>query len=168
MSRKKIIIAVVAVIILGVILALPMLHKRPLPEPATAPKEQIKSFIAGREFIRIPMRQRHDFMKSLRQRGITHDMLEPADEKERENFRRNIEFFKQERVKIFFSMSPEEQTQALQEAAEDLRRESRGKKSSGGSSNMSHRKALEGQSPEDRARSVEFARRLKKYMNQEK
>ena len=64
-------------------------------------------------------------------------------------------------------MPEEEQKQALKEAAEDLRNESK-KKKSDGSSNMSHRKALEGQSAEDRAQSIEFARRLKKYMNEAK
>lgn len=68
-------------------------------------------------------------------------------------------------------MPPAAQERALQEAAREMKQRGKNNKQSaqsppGGSSTLSHRKALEGQSPEDRARSVEFSRRLKKYMAQ--
>lgn len=171
-SKKQgiIIIVCVFVLITGVA-CLMILNRKPLPVPAKASKEEIREFIASRDFIRMPSEKRHAFMKDARKYGFDPMEIEYKDPAKRENFMRNMEFFKQERLKMFFSMPPAAQERALQEAAREMKQRGKNNKQSaqsppGGSSTLSHRKALEGQSPEDRARSVEFSRRLKKYMAQ--
>lgn len=170
-SRKKkwlIMLTVItsALVIIGVFFGL---RRRPLPIPGKAEKEEITSFIAGRDFIRMPVEERHRYMKELKRHGILPHMLEPKNEKERENFRRHMEMFKQERLKKFYAMSPAEQEKALQEAAEELQLErsldrNHRKEASVDGGFQSHRKELEGLSPEDRARTIEFEKRLKTHM----
>ena len=117
--------------------------------------------------MKMPEGERHEYMKKLKERGILPYMLEPQDPQMRENFRRHMEMFKQERLRKFYKMSPAEQEKALQEAAQELKSEQAHKsnRKNGSTGNKpSHRKELEGQSPEDRARTVDFAKRLRKYM----
>ena len=166
LTNKKITatIIILTIILLG---GLCCLKRKPLPSPETATKAEIASFISDRDFMRMPEAERHRYMKKLKDRGILPYMLEPQPPERRENFRRHMEMFKQERLRKFYTMSSSEQEKALQEAAKELRQRAA---SEGNHQNMpscdspSHRKDLEGQSPEDRARTVDFAKRLRKHM----
>lgn len=165
-SRKIIAVAIILITILsGGVLCL---KRRALPDPGVAPKEEITSFVASRDFMRMPEAERHQYMKKLKARGFLPYMLEPREPEKLENFRRHMEIFKQERLKKFYEMSPTEQEKALREAAEELKQQlahKRNNQGNSGGARASHRKELEGQSPEERARTVDFAEKLKKYMS---
>ena len=166
LTNKKITAAIiiVTIILLG---GLCCLKRKPLPSPETATKVEIASFISDRDFIRMPEAERHRYMKILKDRGILPYMLEPQSPKRRENFRRHMEMFKQERLRKFYTMSPPEQEKALQEAAKELRQRAVAEgnhQNEPSNDRPSHRKDLEGQTPEERARTIDFAKRLRKHM----
>ena len=163
-KRRKTVIAAVLLFLVfpGILFCL---RKQPLPDPGKADKNDISSFIAGRDFIRMPEVERHKFMKELKRHGRLPYMLEPEDPKKRENFRRHMEMFKQERLKKFYDMSPAEQEKALREAVKDRVKELEyRKKNPLQEGSLSHRKELEGQSPEERARTIDFSRKLEKHI----
>lgn len=164
---QKMFIGGLLIFIIILLCVLICLKNNPLPTPGIADKEEISSFISDRDFMRMPEQKRHKFMTDLKQHGILPYMIEPKNPKDREHFRRHMEMFKQERLRKFYSMSPAEQEKALQEAAKEKQEELAYRKNHQDDFNgdlPSHRKELEGQSPEDRARTVDFAKKLKNHM----
>lgn len=166
-NTHKMFIGGLLILIIILLCILICFKRSPLPTPGIADKEEISSFISDRDFIRMPEQERHKFMRDLKRHGILPYMIEPKNPKDRENFRRHMEMFKQERLRKFYSMSPTEQEKALQEAAKEKQEELAYRKSHQDDFKgdlPSHRKELEGQSPEDRARTINFAKRLKSHM----
>lgn len=177
MKRKGFLVILTCFFILllfaGFFLVLPLLDT-PKPDPVIASPPEFGRFIASRNFRAMPPGERRTFMKQMRERGMApEDIAETLTAGERDNFRRNMEFFKQERMKEFFDAPPEKQVTMLDEAVKDMQGRNGRKGKGNGRPDMrpadgstpSHKKSLEGDSPESRARSLEFARRLKEHQN---
>ena len=166
--RQRKVFTVVAVVLAAAVagvLALPLLDARK-PDPEKASPHDFGRYISSRNFRRMPPDERRTFMKRMRDRGIRpEDAAASLSPEQRDNFRRNMELFRQERLKKCYRAAPEQQERMLQEAARDMRsgRGGRDMKPPDGTT-PSHKKSLEGQSPEDRARSIEFDRRLKNHL----